>query len=317
MPLSDQGRAAIDLMALSPAQAVGEADLAAIRADLHIEALADSGSRADGVTFADVIVGSVGRHDVAVRIYGPAVQGPGRPAVLFMHGGGWAICDVDTHHELACQMATDTGCVVVSVEYRLAPDHPFPAPLDDCVTAARWLSEHADELQASPAGIVVAGDSAGGNLAAALAVAARDGEAPHVLLQVLIYPVLDADFETASWAANGDGRFGLSERQMRWYWDQYAAGDARANPLAAPARAIDLGGLAPAFIGVGELDPLRDGARIYAARLQQAGVAVTYREYDGGFHGFYSFRGMLDIAAEAAADVAAAICAAQPRRALQ
>jgi acetyl esterase len=238
-----------------------------------------------------------------VRLYDPINRTAGAP-VLFLHGGGWALCDVETHHELAAQLAGDTGRIVASVEYRLAPEHPFPAPLDDCRAAARWLAAHGGS-----AGIVVAGDSSGGNLAAGLALAALTDETlPRIVLQVLLYPVLDDDFATNSYRTLADGRFGLSEAQMRWYWDAYApTDDARRDPTAAPNKAADLRGAAPAFIGVGDLDPLLDEARAYAVRLANAGVPVELHVYRGGFHGFYSFRGVLDLAAEAAADVARAI----------
>jgi acetyl esterase len=308
VPLSEQGRLALELMATSPAQQVGRGDLAEIRAALHAGAVGARTPPASGISFSDSIVASLSGPDVAVRIYRVADQEPDRPAVLFLHGGGWAICDVDTHHDVASQFAADTGCLVVSVGYRLAPEDPYPAAVRDCITAAHWVVDHAGELGASPRGIVVAGDSSGGNLAAAVALAARDGRSPRVLLQVLIYPVLDDDFTTKSWRAAGDGRFGLSERQMRWYWDQYAPAESdRSDPLAAPAKAADLAGLAPAFIAVGELDPLREDAERYAARLEDAGVPVDFRCYDGGFHGFYSFRGLLDIAGAAAGDVSAAV----------
>jgi acetyl esterase len=156
--------------------------------------------------------------------------------------------------------------------------------------------------------VIVVGDSSGGNLAAALALAARDRIGVSIALQVLLYPVLDYAFDTPSWIANGDGQYGLSQRQMRWYWEQYAPGEVgRGSALVAPLRSTDLTGVAPAYLVVGEMDPLLDEARAYAAALAAAGVPVTLKIYPGGFHGFFSFRGMLDVAAQAAADVAEAI----------
>ncbi|MDT4892366.1 MAG: acetyl esterase [Pseudonocardiales bacterium] len=299
-----QTQAALDLMQLSPARYVGQRDVTRIRAELHEGALAirPPGPRPDGVTFADHLIEGA----LPVRVYRPAALAG--PPILFLHGGGWAICDVETHHELACQLAADTGRLVASVEYRLAPEHPYPAPLDDTRTAARWLASQ----PGADAGIVVAGDSSGGNLAAALALAsAQDPSLPRVVLQVLLYPVLDDDLTSDTYQAFAGGRFGLSEEQMRWYWQCYApAAGTRRDPLAVPARAASLDGVAPAFIAVGEFDPLLSEARAYAAALRAAGVPTTLREYRGGFHGFYSFRGVLDIAADAAADVATAITSA-------
>jgi acetyl esterase len=299
-----QSRAALDMMALSPAAGVGQRDVMQIRAELHAGALANQSPepRDDGVRTGDEAVSDT----CWVRVFEPPERSAGAP-VLFLHGGGWTICDVETHHELAAQLAGDTGRLIASVEYRLAPEHPFPAPLDDCRDAARWLAARTGETGDS--GIVVVGDSSGGNLAAGLALAAVSDETlPRIILQVLLYPVLDDDFTTGSYRTRADGRFGLSEAQMRWYWDAYApTEDARRDPLAAPGKAADLRGVAPAFIGVGDLDPLLDEARSYAARLAEHGVPVESHVYRGGFHGFHSFRGVLDLAAEAAADVARAI----------
>jgi acetyl esterase len=297
----EQSRAALDMMALSPATGIGQRDVTQIRAELHAGALASQAPepRDDGVRTRDEQVSDT----CWLRVYEPPARKAG-PPVLFLHGGGWAICGVETHHELAAQLAGDTGRLVASVEYRLAPEHPFPAPLDDCRDAARWLAAHTGD-----AGVVVAGDSSGGNLAAGLALAAlRDATLPRIVLQVLLYPVLDDDFTTGSYGTRGDGRFGLSAAQMQWYWDSYAPTEhARRDPLAAPGKAADLRGVAPAFIGVGDLDPLLDEARSYAERMAEAGVPVELHVYRGGFHGFHSFREVLDLAAEAAADVAGAI----------
>jgi len=307
--VSAQTQAALEMMALSPAQAVGTREISEIRSELKAIAIAGRvpGPRPDGVSVSEQTLSA----GVVVRLYKPPATAGAQPPVVFVHGGGWALCDIDTHHELACQLCSDTGCLVASVDYRLAPEHGYPVPLHDCILAARWLAEAAASLGCSPGGIVVAGDSSGGNLAAALALAAAaDPTVPRVLLQVLIYPVLDCNFSTPSYQAFGDGRFGLSTRQMQWYWDAYAPGQERHEPLASPGRASQLTGVAPAFIGVGEFDPLRDEARAYATALAAAGVPVELHDYAGGFHGFYSFRGVLDIASDAAADVARAIHAA-------
>jgi acetyl esterase len=296
----EQSRAALAMMAMSPAAGIGARNVVAIRAELHHVALANRapGRRADGVRTRDERVSPT----CWVRVYEPPSRAGG-PPLLFIHGGGWAICDVETHHETAAQLAGDTGRLVASVEYRLAPEHPFPAPLADCLAAARWLAAR----HAGDAGrIVVVGDSSGGNLAAAIALAAADDVSlPRIALQVLLYPVLDDDFGTDSYRELADGRFGLTRAQMEWYWDAYAPQPRGA--LAAPGKATRLAHAAPAFMAVGDLDPLLDEARAYADAMRVAGVPVELRVYRGGFHGFYSFRGVLDLAGEAASDVARAI----------
>lgn len=293
--------AVLELMAQSPAQRVGNADIAELRAALDQGAVAGRGEgpRVDGVRYQDVRVDD----HCSVRVYQPGeVRNP--VPLLFIHGGGWSLCSVETHHETAAQLAADNGCQVVSVEYRLAPEHPFPAPLEDCLAAARWTAANAGADR-----IVVAGDSSGGNLAAAVALASLgDRSLPRVALQVLIYPVLGADLDTSSYRALGDGSLGLSRAQMRWYWDAYAPTRAqREDPLAVPLAAPEFAGLPPTVLLVGDLDPLRDEARAYRDALAAAGVRVEFWEFRGGFHGFYSFRGVLDLADQAAASVARVI----------
>lgn len=245
---------------------------------------------------------------IGVRIYRP---GPGvRPAVVFFHGGGWTICDLDSHDGACRALANGSGAVVVSVDYRLAPEHRFPAALEDAEAAVRWVAGAGGELGVDAGRVAVAGDSAGGNLAAAVCLALRERSGPPVVFQLLVYPVLDAGMDTSSYRDNAEGYF-LTAQHLRWYWDQYVPDAAqRDDQLASPLRARDLSGLPPAHIVTAEHDPLRDEGEAYANRLRDAGVAVTNVRYGGAFHGFFSLGAFLPAAAQATATAYAAVRAA-------
>jgi acetyl esterase len=230
---------------------------------------------------------------VPLRIYRPAGSGP-RPIVVFMHGGGWVLGDLDTYDNV-CRRLAQAGPVVVSVGYRLAPEHPFPAPLDDCAEAVRWAGSQAGRIGGDASRITVMGSSAGGNLAAALAIRARTDPTLPVSRQVLLYPVLDSSMSTPSYRDFNQGYF-LSARQMAFYWDCYVPdASARQDPEASPMSAASLDGLAPALIIAAQADPLRDEARRYARRLSEAGVPVRYRECAGMIHGFLVVPGVPEI----------------------
>jgi acetyl esterase len=231
---------------------------------------------------------------VPIRIYRPGNTSAG-PVLMYFHGGGWVIGDLETHDETCRRLCAGSGAVVVSVDYRLAPEQPFPAGLEDCYAATAWAGVHAAELGGDPARLVVAGDSAGGNLAAAVCLLARERGGPAIAHQVLIYPVADNDFSTASYIDNADGYF-LTRDMMMWFWEQYLAdpGDA-ANPLAAPMNA-DLAGLPSATVITAGYDPLRDEGIALAGRLAGAGVDVEQREFEGMIHGFI---GMTDALTQA------------------
>ena len=241
----------------------------------------------------------------------PPVARAAQAAVLFLHGGGWVVGDLDGVDALCRALANRTGAVVVSADYRLAPEHPFPAALEDAWTVLTWLHEHAHELGADPERLAVAGESAGANLAAVVARRAHaDPGAAHPRLraQLLAYPALDGALATASYDELGTG-FGLTREQMRWYWDAYAPGRAARAPEASPLRAPDLAGLPPALIVQAELDPLLDDGLDYAQRLRAAGVDADVHVWPGMVHGFLRYRGLLDDA-HAALDEAAARLAA-------
>jgi acetyl esterase len=236
--------------------------------------------------------------DLPLRIYTPDGHAP-RPVIAFFHGGGFVFCSIETHDGTCRRLANATGAVVVSVEYRLAPECPLPAATDDCYAATVWAHEHADELGGDPRQLVVAGDSAGGNLAAVLAQMARERGGPPIAFQVLVYPVIDAACDTASYAENAEGYF-LEKADMQWFWAQYLGADGNgADALASPCRAADLSGLPPAIVITAEYDPLRDEGEAYAAALDAAGVPVTMQRYDGMIHGFVSMPTLFPEADEA------------------
>jgi acetyl esterase len=214
--------------------------------------------------------------------------------LVYFHGGGWVIGSIETHDALCRELTMEAGVVVVSVEYRLAPEHKFPAAADDAYAAVRWVAQHAAELGIDPARIGVGGDSAGGNLAAVVALQARDLGGPPLALQLLIYPITCDDLGTPSYVENAEG-YMLTRADMAWFWSQYLSDPAQGDdPRVSPLRAGDLSGLPPAFILTAEYDPLRDEAEAYAARLEQAGVPVRMRRYDGMIHGFLRRLTLLD-----------------------
>ena len=191
------------------------------------------------------------------------------------------------------------GCVAVSVDYRLAPEHKFPAAAEDCYTVTKWVAEQGGELNGDTSRIAVAGGSAGGNLAAVVPLMARDRGGPALVHQALIYPVIERDFTTNSYATHAEGPL-LTRSAMQWYWNQYLSNDGDAeNPYAAPAKAKDLSGLPPALVITAEYDPLRDEGEAYARRLKEAGVPVVHRDYAGMMHGFYQTWHLVDKAKEA------------------
>ena len=253
--------------------------------------------------------------DIALRLYRPrADAGRASPALVFYHGGGWVIGDLDTHDVLCRDLALQSGCVVVSVGYRLAPEHPFPAPVDDAVSAYRWVSSQAGALGLDPGRIAVGGDSAGGNLAAVVALAIRDaaraGEAVQLpAYQLLIYPVTDMRAVAPSHLGNGQGYL-LTADTVAWFRRHYVPevghwNDWRVSPLLHS----DLAGLPPALVLTAGFDPLRDEGRQYADALSQAGVACQYVCFERQIHGFILMGRLLT-----EADTTVALCAGQLRR---
>jgi acetyl esterase/lipase len=240
---------------------------------------------------------------IPVRIYTPEGVGP-FPLLVYFHGGGWTVGDLDTHDEICRVLCRRLGAAVMAVHYRLSPENKFPVPLDDCYAALKWADAHAAELKADRTRLAVAGDSAGGNLAAAVALYARDHGGPALSHQVLIYPVTNCEFDTASYWENAVG-YGLTRDAMIWFWDNYLANPADGNnPYASPLRAKDLKGLPRALIITAQYDPLRDEAEAYGARLHQAGVPVRVTRYSGMTHGFVLSLGQYEQADHAIEQIA-------------
>jgi acetyl esterase len=244
--------------------------------------------------------------DLPARVYTPAGEAP-RGGIVFFHGSGWVVANIEICDATVRSLANSTGCVVVSVNYQKAPEHRFPVPFDDCYAATEWVYAHAADLGIDPDRFAVAGDSAGGNIAAAVCLKARDERGPKIAFQCLVYPALDYNWDTPSALENAEG-YGLQRESMRWFWNHYLGSPSDAeNPLACPLRAPDLCGLPPAFIATAEFDPLRDDGESYAERLREAGVEVTVKRYDGMIHGFYWMLGAIDCARLLHADIAGAV----------
>ncbi|OHT87168.1 alpha/beta hydrolase [Mycobacterium syngnathidarum] len=232
-----------------------------------------------------------GRIDV--RVYRPEASEP-LPLLVYAHGGGFVFCDLDSHDGLCRNLANLIPAVVVSVAYRLAPEHRWPTAAEDLYAATRWAVDHAADFGADPSRVVVGGDSAGGNLAAVTTLMSRDRGGPDLAAQLLLYPVIAADFDTDSYRLFGRG-FYNPRPALQWYWDQYVPQAAdRRHPYASPLTG-DLSGLPPAVVVLAGHDPLRDEGIAYADALEEAGVPVTRRPFDGGIHGFMTMP-MLDIA---------------------
>ena len=235
-----------------------------------------------------------GARPVRVRIYRPRASQP-LPALVYMHGGGWVIGSIDSHDSITAAIAADTPCIVISVDYARAPEHPFPAPMEDCRAVVAWTFANARAVGIDPAAIFVGGDSAGGNLAAAMTIAFRDGPL-QLRGQLLLYPCVDVDFQRPSYISEAEAPY-LKAAEMIWFWNQYCPdAEQRRNPLAVPIRCEDLSGLPPAFVVVAEHDPLRDDGHVYAERLKAAGVAVTFRPGLGLIHGFVRARALCNAA---------------------
>jgi acetyl esterase len=243
--------------------------------------------------------------DLPVRIYTPNGSGP-FPLMVFFHGSGFVVCNLDTHDGTCRNLCSAAGCVVVSVDYRLAPENKFPAGVEDCYEATKWAAAHARELNADGSRIVIAGDSAGGNLVAVVALMIRDQGGPALRGQLMIYPVTDY-YKPGhpSYVDNAEG-YGLTAAGMRWFWGHYLNHEAEAdNAYVSPLRAANLRGLPAALIITAEYDVLRDEGERYGKRLAEAGVPTKVTRYDGMHHGFFQMYGLVDTAKKALEEAAA------------
>lgn len=231
--------------------------------------------------------------DLPITIYSPDGSGPFNGMVYF-HGGGWVFNDISKYDAQLAAMAKMTNSVIVSVNYQKAPEHKFPIPFNDCYSAFEWTVANAEELHIDPKKIGIGGDSAGGNLASAVALKIRDEGRDHLAYQWLVYPCNGTDFETPSYHENATG-YGLTRDGMIWLWDQYLSGpEDLKNPYAVPLNATKYEGLAPAIIITAGFDPLHDDGEMYKAKLEAAGVPVAYREYPDMIHGFFNYGSYID-----------------------
>lgn len=286
MPLNPQIEALLAMMAQAPAM-----DMATITAD-GMRAVFDQpmafGDPLPMAKVTEIDIALTGRT-LAARLYLPEGAATPSPLTVYYHGGGWVLGTLETHDSTCRALAQASGAAVLSVAYRLAPEHRYPAAVDDCYDALCWAAGNAASMGVDPNRIAVAGDSAGGNLAAAAAILARDKGGPVLRHQTMFYPVTDADFASPSYAANGSGEYFLSTDSMRWYWQQYLGETAiEAAPLASVLRTPSLSGLPPATVITAEFDPLRDEGMAYASRLADNGVDVESAVAPGMIHGFAS-----------------------------
>jgi acetyl esterase len=295
MPVDPQVRMILDQMEAQGAPPISELTPAEARAAMANLAALGKYPDERAPTEDRTIPGPGG--GIPVRIYRPNSDIP-LPVVVFMHGGGWVIGNVDTHDSVCQQLATSVPAVVVSVDYRLAPEYPYPAAVEDCMAATNWVHEHAEELGADGDRLAVAGDSAGGNLAAVVSIKARDAGGPPISFQVLVYPATDLTRASPSHAANGQGYL-LTKESMDWFIGHYAPGSELKNPDVSPLFADSLAGLPPALVITAEFDPLRDEGEAYADRLRESGVEARTSRYDGMIHAFFGMDLLLPQAAEA------------------
>ena len=307
MPVGHQEQQLLAMMAANAAERSAPLDVATLRAGY--DAMATMVPPGPDVGVVDrTIPGPAG--DIAVRIYTPEGAGP-FGALVFLHGGGWTIGGLDTHDHPCRTLCHDARAVVVSVDYRLAPEHPFPAGLDDAWAALTWVAEHGAEIDVDPLRLAVGGDSGGGNLAAVLALRARDEGAPHLVYQLLVYPAVDLRADSfdryPSRLENADG-YVLTRAHIELFSASYLPdSDMRVDWRASPILAADHSGLAPALVITAELDPLRDEGAAYVEVLKQAGTTVFHSLYPGTVHTMFQLAPFLDAGRDALAESAAAL----------
>jgi acetyl esterase len=302
--LDPQAREFLDGLAAAGNPPLSEQSPEAARAGFALLASL-SGPPDEAVPTDDRTIPGPAGNDIPVRVYRPQSDTP-LPVVVYFHGGGFVIGDIHTHDATCQRLAAGVPAVVVSVDYRLAPEHVFPAAVDDCEAATQWVSAHAADLGADPARLAVAGDSAGGNLAAVVARRARDAGGPPIVFQLLVYPCTDLTRSLPSHTENGTGYL-LDNDAMDWFMAHYVGDDDLEHADASPLAVADLAGLPPALVVTAEFDPLRDEGEAYADRLRAAGVKVVSSRYDGMIHGFYGLDALFDSSKKATAETVLAL----------
>ena len=262
--------------------------------------------RGEGVEKIEDLLAPGPNGAIPIRIYTPAGQAP-RGCLVFFHGGGFVIGSIETHDAMCRMIANASGTVIASVDYRLAPEHKYPAAAEDAYAATCWIAEQSRRLDLDPKRIAVGGDSAGGNLAAVTTMMARERGGPALAFQLLLYPVTDAYLDTTSYGQYAEGYL-LTRAAMAWFWEHYLNDAAeREHPYASPLRAEDLSGLPPALVITAECDPLCDEGEAYARRLEAAGVPVTLTRYSGMIHGFIRRAKLLSQGRKAVEQIAEAL----------
>ena len=304
MALHPQAKAFLDVLAATGAPPIEQLSLAearAVRSEM-IEAAGPEQAVAEVQNRS--VPGPAG--PIAVRVYRP-VKDEVLPVLIFFHGGGFVICNLDTHDRTCRALANASRCVVISVDYRLAPENKYPAAVDDAYAATRYIAGHAGEFGVDPNRIAVGGDSAGGNLATVVSLLSRDRGGPRLKFQLLIYPLVDFYDQSPSMQQYAEGYF-LTRAGMDWFTQSYLPSrEAGLEPSASPMNATDFRGLPPAMIMTAECDPLRDQGEAYARKLQAAGVPVELKRYEGMIHPFLQFAAVLDTAKVAMKDAASAV----------
>ena len=306
MPLDPEVKAVLDMLAAAGGPPLEEMEVSAARQMYLDMRPPTAGAAMERVE--DRRIPSGDGTEIGVRVYTPKGGDGPFPGVVYFHGGGWVIGDLETHDHFCRLLASGSGAVVAAVDYRMAPEARFPAAADDSFAAARWVAANAGELGIDPARLAVAGDSAGGNLAAVVAQMARDRGGPRLAFQLLLCPATDYGFDTASYRDNAEGYL-LTKNGMVWFWHNYLADPAAhgRDPRASPMRAKTLEGLPPAHIVTAEYDVLRDEGEAYAARLRDAGVPVTVERYGGQIHNFYTMSHVLSRGAAACDELCAVL----------
>lgn len=308
MPLDPDVEALLGQLAASGAPPIHEVSVDEARAMADSEPmLALAGERIEVGAVRDIKIPVQGA-EIGARVYTPAGDGP-HPLVVFFHGGGWVICSLDSHDNLARSICRDAEAIVVSVDYRMAPEHQFPTAAHDAFAATQWVAANAASFGGDPTRLAVCGDSAGGNLSAVVTQMAHDAGGPAIKFAALIYPVVDMTAQGGSLIENSKGYF-LEEESMIWFMNHYATEADRADPLASPALRHDLAGLPPCFITTCEYDPLRDQGEAYGDALRANGVAAETKRYNGLIHASANMTGVLEGGRKMVADVGARLRAA-------